>query len=289
MFRNYRHFIPALSCATVAVAAISTWELYPERPQLTGYTATQEQQLNYRAGGPDCLPAEIADLKSRERARRVIACREAEEQHRLSTNDLIQQRRAADAASGSAILAYEQARIAAWGVFLGIVTTGGAIAAALSATQAAASSRRQLMLQFRPKLIVHQISLPLDVNSPTGSLNVVNEGAMDAKIESSGVSVFMYDSSLPQTFPLTEGNKLNEIGNIDIAAGEFQRWNFNNTISNRSQIRSILRGKIRLYVMGRIRYRDADGLIHRTLFCRRYDPMTNRFVPDGVQDFEYES
>ena len=136
MLRGYRDTIaPAFGVAIAG--AVLAWALYPEKPQLTGNIARQEQRSTYRAGGPDCLPSEIAALRGQERVRRAAVCQEAEEQYRLTTNDLVQQRRAADAADASAVLTYQQTRIAAWGVFLGFITMAAAIAAAWFARRAA--------------------------------------------------------------------------------------------------------------------------------------------------------
>lgn len=145
MPRSYRDFI-LTAVGIVASAAILSWLLYPERPQLAGEPTRQEQQPGYRAGGPDCLLAEIADLRGRERARRTVTCQEAEEQHRLAANDLVQQRRAADAANASAVLSYEQTRIAAWGVFLGFITMASAIAAAWFARRAAVATEETVKI-----------------------------------------------------------------------------------------------------------------------------------------------
>lgn len=139
MSRGYRDIIAPAIGVSIAGAALA-WALYPEQPELSGNAAYQEQQPGYRAGGSDCLPAEIAELRGRQRARRAVACQEAEEQHRLAANDLIQQRRAADAADASAVLTYQQTRIAAWGVFLGFVTMAAAIAAAWFARRAAVAT-----------------------------------------------------------------------------------------------------------------------------------------------------
>ena len=126
--------------AALAFVALPAWSLYPEKPQLSGNTAKQEQSASYRTGGADCQPTPASDLTDGERAHRAVACQEAEEQHRLQTNDLIQQRRSADAADAMAILTYEQTRIAAWGMALGFVTMAAAIAAAFYARSAAVHS-----------------------------------------------------------------------------------------------------------------------------------------------------
>lgn len=142
---SYRDIIAPAFGVGIA-GAVLAWALYPEEPKLTGNIARQEQQPGYRAGGPDCLPSEIANLRGRKRARRTVTCQEAEEQYRLAANDLVQQRRAADAADASAVLTYQQTRIAAWGVFLGFVTMAAAIAAAWFARRAAVATEETVGL-----------------------------------------------------------------------------------------------------------------------------------------------
>ncbi|WP_312312383.1 hypothetical protein [Sphingobium yanoikuyae] len=145
MSRGYQ-FVIASIIGVAAASGILTWSVYPEAPRLTGNAAFQEQNPVYRAGGADCAAAEFSKARSRIRALRAIACQEAEEQHRLAANDLIQQRRAADAADASAILTYQQTKIAALGVFLGFVTMAAAIAAAWFARRAAVATEETVTL-----------------------------------------------------------------------------------------------------------------------------------------------
>jgi hypothetical protein len=126
------------------VALIAAWGLYPEQQHLTGNVGYQEQNRGYHAGGYDCLPATSKGLSDIDRKRRALGCEEAEEQHRLQTDDLIQQRRAADAADASAVFAFQQTRIQAWGVSLGIITMAAAIAAAWYARNAARAAKKAL-------------------------------------------------------------------------------------------------------------------------------------------------
>ena len=139
MPRGYWLFVvTALGCLTLS--AFLAWSLYPQQPYLSGNSSYEEQQPGYSTGGRDCQPTIIAALPDRERFRRAQTCNEAKEQHRLQANDLIQQRRAADAADESAVYAYQQTRIAAWGTALGFVTMVAAIAAAFYARMAAMHS-----------------------------------------------------------------------------------------------------------------------------------------------------
>lgn len=144
MLRGYWGIFAAIAglAFVLTTATALTLALYPEQPDLTGNAGYQEELPGYRAGGADCQPNVIARLPSRERARHTKACDDAEEQHRLDTNDLIQQRRSADAADAMTILSYEQTGIAAWGLALGFITMAAAIAAAFYARSAAIHSEK---------------------------------------------------------------------------------------------------------------------------------------------------
>lgn len=143
MLRGYRNeFFAVAGC--IALGVILAILLQPKPVRLTGNSGYQEQAAQYHAGGYDCEPSVIAALRKGERPRRAIACQEAEEQHRLTANDLIQQRRAADAAEASSVFAFQQTKIAAYGMALGLITMIAAIAAAFYAREAAKAAREGL-------------------------------------------------------------------------------------------------------------------------------------------------
>jgi hypothetical protein len=134
--------VPAIAGLIIVAAGAGylASSLSPEKPNLASNSGYQGQATSYRAGGADCQPTEIKPLSNGERARRAVACQEAEEEHRLKTDDLIQQRRSADAANAMTILSYEQTKIATWGIALGFITMFAAIAAAFYARSAAVHS-----------------------------------------------------------------------------------------------------------------------------------------------------
>ena len=128
-------FLAAFGCLIAAL--FLGWLLQPEKPNLPGDSGYREQAASYRAGGSDCEPSKVRALPVRLRSRKADACAEAEERHREATNNIIAVRRSARAADASAIVSYQQARIAAWGFGAGIVTLLAAIAAAVFAERAA--------------------------------------------------------------------------------------------------------------------------------------------------------
>ncbi|MCC4256724.1 MULTISPECIES: hypothetical protein [Sphingobium] len=141
MFGSNRRDIAAI-CGIVFTAGLLALLLYPEQPNLAGNAGYQGQAADYRAGGYDCQPQAIDALPRRKREERAVSCKEAEEEHRLKTDDLIQQRRAAQAAEASSILTYQQTVIGALGLAFGFVTMVAAIGAAIYARYAANETRR---------------------------------------------------------------------------------------------------------------------------------------------------
>ena len=142
MLRGYRGVFVAIAGLVIVLGSslLLTWSLYPEQPNLSGNTGYEKELSGYHAGGADCEPSQIKRLGDGKRAERAKSCQEAQEQHRLQANDLIQQRRSADAADAMTILSYQQTRIGAWGVALGFITMAAAIAAAFYARSAAIHS-----------------------------------------------------------------------------------------------------------------------------------------------------
>ncbi|NKE47989.1 hypothetical protein HB662_24645 [Roseomonas frigidaquae] len=67
----------------------------------------------------------------------LAACHDAAEQHRITINDLIQQRRSADASEANLALSFRQTAIAVFGLLFSFTTMAAAVAAAYFARQAA--------------------------------------------------------------------------------------------------------------------------------------------------------
>jgi hypothetical protein len=143
MLKRYRNELFAVG-ACVALGLILAVLLQPRPIGLARNAGYQEQAAQYRAGGYECQPDVLERFAKSERARRAVTCKEAEEQHRLAANDLIQQWRAADAAEASSVFSFQQTRIAAYGMALGLVTMIAAIAAAFYAREAAKAAQEGL-------------------------------------------------------------------------------------------------------------------------------------------------
>lgn len=177
----------------IASAALLGWSLYPKQPNISGNSGYQEEHPGYIAGGAGCQPGEIDRLvEGRERARKAIACQEAEEQHRLQANDLVQQRRAADAADAVTILTYQQTRIAAWGVGLGFLTMAAAVAAALYAKKAAEQAERSAQAFIETERgVLHAVHGEVGNSNRTGEsivqIHFANRGRASARVVEIGI------------------------------------------------------------------------------------------------------
>ncbi len=57
---------------------------------------------------------------------------------------------------------------------------------------------------------------------------------------------------------------------------------------NDIELRVVNASRHTLYVLGWIRYCDKLGIIRRTAFCRRYDPVRGRFFAVHDRDYEHE-
>lgn len=88
----------------------------------------------------DCLPTPAA-TGTRSRQEQAIKCAETGEQHRLATNDLIQQTRAADAAAAQTTLAAQSVRLSFVQTLAAFLTLVAAAAAALYARRAATAAK----------------------------------------------------------------------------------------------------------------------------------------------------
>jgi hypothetical protein len=108
---------------------------------LTGDPDYQEELSGYNPGGRKCYPFMINRLPWPQRLDRTEECDEIREESRLNTNDLIQQRRSADAADAMAVLSYNQAWVGLTNLLVGLGTLFAAIVAAYFAGSAAFSAR----------------------------------------------------------------------------------------------------------------------------------------------------
>ncbi len=146
MLRRNRGIIVAIIGLLTGVASLGilvAWVMWPGTARLPTYEWDKTAYSEYQAGGASCKPAAIAALTTDgERSRKRETCEDAKEQHRISTNDLKQQTRAADAAAAAVTVAEWQAKATVLGLVIGLYTLLAAAAAAIFARQAAGETRR---------------------------------------------------------------------------------------------------------------------------------------------------
>lgn len=144
----------------LAISAVLWIQLRPRQPNLPTYQNEQSANQNYRPGGSGCQPEVLAAIRDRgQAARERERCAKEAEDHRLQSNDLVQQTRAADAAQAQADLAHQMAWMGLYGTiggFLTLLAAGMAAFYARAAAQAAQSSLAHAADDLRPWL---QISL----------------------------------------------------------------------------------------------------------------------------------
>lgn len=97
---------------------------------------------SYREGGARCDPARLARLQGGNADVERDRCAEGAEEHRLKSEDLVQQTRAADAAEVMAGLTYHQTVMMAAGTSIGFLTLVAAFFAVLYARKAGSEAQR---------------------------------------------------------------------------------------------------------------------------------------------------
>lgn len=139
---NWRSIGAAIGCL---IAAGILWAgLRPSEPVFSAYKNAEKQSPAYRAGGSQCDPMQLRRLSGTEAVTETNRCRESAEQHRLQSNDLIQQTRAADAAVAQAEIGYSQTLIVLCGTIIGFFTLAAAVLAALYAKKAAEAAEQSI-------------------------------------------------------------------------------------------------------------------------------------------------
>lgn len=122
-------------------------DLSPRSPVFPAYKTSQGPEREYRAGGSRCFPEALARLGGAEALAERNRCAEAAEEHRLKSDDLVQQTRAADAAQASVLLGYDIALMTLSGIILGLFTVVAAGLAAFYARRAYLEAEKSLRHQ----------------------------------------------------------------------------------------------------------------------------------------------
>jgi hypothetical protein len=141
MHRGNRLLFIALGLVALATAVIGWWT-FPLSPTTQQFRYDNPRNENYRPGGSKCEPsalARIADAKVR--LRKSEDCQTQSEEYRQSSDDLIQQTRAANAAQAQANIASQQLWTGWLQTLGGFLTLAAAVGAAIYARHAAKHTR----------------------------------------------------------------------------------------------------------------------------------------------------
>ncbi|MBB3692490.1 hypothetical protein [Sphingomonas sp. BK580] len=141
--RRVAFFLVGFLVAVLVAGSAIAWVLWPGSPSLPTYSWQQTSESDFEPGGEACKLGALRRLKSDdERSRRQDECAALIEQHRISTNDLKQQTRAADAAAAAVWIAEWQSKATVFGLIVGLYTLAAAAAAAIFAKRAADEAKR---------------------------------------------------------------------------------------------------------------------------------------------------
>lgn len=267
MAKNKSYLKLSIGCVAfiASIIAIITW---PRVPTLEPYTDQGARAEQIRPVSLACSPVTIAAIRDgRERTSRADACAEKVEEHRLSTNDLIQQTRAADAAGAQAIIA-GQGLWTAWFQTIGsFITLAAAIGAAIYARAAALETKRSAdaadeSLRYfvdieRARIVAEPIgATPYADHIIMANLQLSNIGRSTAAIAECR-SAMMAGVTFPAEFPVTcridtviKMDESYQSGCIPIDTRKLEELPF---------------------VGGYVEYQSAFGAIHRSYFLTRIE------------------
>lgn len=141
MLRGNRGFILAV-IGFLAVATVIWTLLSPSYPIIPTSEHQKAEEGKYSPGSPACYPSRLNSLPGREAADERYRCEQGAEEHRLKSDDLVQQTRAADAAVANVRLTYQQSLMLLAGTIVGLLTLIAAFYAAWFAKRAAEAAEK---------------------------------------------------------------------------------------------------------------------------------------------------
>jgi hypothetical protein len=180
-----------------------------------------------------------------------------------------------------------------WQIASVVFTSISAGAAAVAAWQARQAARAE----YRPKLRVGLITSgnrhdtahlrpgkPLRVR-----VGAVNRGGRRLRVIASHCGLHI-GTGLPMHRPYTDDDCNNFFPRKRMRVGQSRagKWKSQEGLTI-AQLDDIQNGRAKLYVLGFIRYTDAEHHPRRTMFCREYSPTRDRFLPVDDPDYSVEN
>ena len=139
------HWRVVVAVVGLTIALTCGWALLaPRAPDIPRSEYLRGKQSGYQAGGPECEPNRLERLVGPNAESERHACAKDAEEYRLTTEDLVQQTRSANAANLIVDLTYGQSLIAHWGLLAGVLTMVAAVAAAYFAWRAAKATEQSV-------------------------------------------------------------------------------------------------------------------------------------------------
>jgi hypothetical protein len=190
MLKNHWRAIIAF-VGYLAISGILWVNLRPAPPSVPAYQHLLARNSTYYPGGVACRPTQ-STARAGGRKSRIDSdfCKEASEQYRLQTGNLLQQTRIADASWASADLSYRQTAIALTSAIVGLFTLLAAVIAALYAKRAAEAAEQSIKhgldtsrSELRAYLMSDSEAIFRDAENSrkfTGQITLKNTGATPA-------------------------------------------------------------------------------------------------------------
>lgn len=226
MPRGNRSILTAIAVVSAFAVGIA-WITFPQFPALDKLDYGEPRNEDYRPGGRECEPANLTAIRDiKVRLDRTEDCYAKAEEYRQSSDDLVQQTRAANAAEAQAKVASQGLWTAWFQTIGGFITLAAVIAAAAYARDAAQQGRRaadeanssRMSFIERERAHLKFVYASATSNHPGRIkfiLNLVNRGTGLAEID--GVAFEWCDApSWPDAAPpLAEGLQIKVAGDTN--------------------------------------------------------------------------
>ncbi len=268
MLGGNRLLFTSLGLVTVITLAIG-WVTFPSVSPVTQFQYDNPRNENYRPGGANCEPSALAKIAyTKVRLRQAENCQKETEEYRQSSDDLIQQTRAANAAQAQADIASQQL----WSGWLqtlgGFLTLAAATGAAIYARDAAKEGKRSADEAERANLSLYAQLCPFDALIPRDNKLLLCFKNLGKTVAHCRYYSFNFVADLPKkpqwVFPGTVSHQLDT---AIIGGGEFTLIAFETFPPTAS------------YLLGILEYLDSKGETRKSTF--RYDLLPAGWIASG--------
>ena len=286
MSTGNRNVIIALGLIALLTILIAFWT-WPVAPKLALYGEENPRAGEYHPGGKNCEPEALASIRDGgKRASQTDACRKEAEEYRLSTNDLIQQTRAANAAQAQANIASQQLWTGWLQTLGGFLTLAAAAGAAIYARDAAKHTREANELArshhqeaLRPYIFVSKGWFEIDDNfQPIAHLELKNFGQSPSIDTQTWYHIWIECFPLHDTLPVAP-HDLPKSTSVIGPGGTSEISHPRGRALNRYEREELAAGRAAMYVYGETTYADIFGKWHWsqfTLFAGGAHSIVNR-------------